>query len=686
MTFFKTNESWIATFNKKPHLLKRNLMKNTIAILLVLCFGNLLAQEQDTLVVKQLNEVIVAGTKSQLHEKQSKTLASVDEFLQKASKIDLIKRGAYAWEPIINGMATERTVITIDGMRIFGACTDKMDPVTSYVEVSNLAEATIASGQQGSCHGNTIGGTLDLKRSQQNFTNKGWDFGINSGYETNNKQKIAGASINYVDSLFYVNSDVMFRDAENYKAGNNQEVLFSQFRKINVSAITGFRWDANKIIEASVIYDKATDVGYPALPMDVSLAEALITSVKLDYKPVSENIENWETKLYYNTITHTMDDTKRPNVPIHMDMPGWSDTYGFYSKANGTWKKHQFSANINGFYNRSVAEMTMYPADPNENLMFMYTWPDIRTLYSGIYLEDNWALNCHSNIKFTTTLGAHSNRVASDFGLQSLQIFYPEMSDTKTRFLKSFTTNFISEKDGLHFGFGMGYGERAPSVSEGYGFYLFNSFDNFDYIGDPDLKNEQSLEANAFLGFKNKRMQVKFTTTYFHISNYIIGIPDATVAPMTINANGIKRYTAFDYATIWSNDLTLSHTIHENWEWKGQFGYILGRDNKNDGLPFMSPLRYMSAISFQQRKFNAEIMLRGNTTQTEYNPFYGEDKTKDFIILNFNLGYKWQLENTKIMLNSGVENILDTNYSTYTDWNNLPRMGRNIFVNILFQL
>ena len=62
----------------------------------------------------------------------------------------------------------------------------------------------------------------------------------------------------------------------------------------------------NKIIEASIIYDKATDVGYPALPMDVSLAEALITSLKFDYKPISNRIDNWETKLYYNTITHTI--------------------------------------------------------------------------------------------------------------------------------------------------------------------------------------------------------------------------------------------------------------------------------------------------------------------------------------------------------------------------------------------
>ena len=60
--------------------------------------------------------------------------------------------------------------------------------------------------------------------------------------------------------------------------------------------------------------------------------EALITSVKFNYKPNLEQIDNWETKLYFNTITHTMDDTKRPVVPIHMDMPGWSDTYGFIPK------------------------------------------------------------------------------------------------------------------------------------------------------------------------------------------------------------------------------------------------------------------------------------------------------------------------------------------------------------------
>ena len=228
--------------------------------------------KQDSLVPILIQEIIVIGKKTTISEKQSKPLTSIDDYLQKSAKVDMIKRGAYAWEPIINSMPTERTLITIDGMRIFGACTDKMDPVTSYVEVSNLSEATISSGQEGACFGNTIGGSIDLKRNQNNFGNQKWNFNLNSGIETNNQQKIIGTAVNYADSLEYVDADFMLRNAENYKAGNNREILFSQFKKMNFSVTSGFKLTKNKWIEGSLIYDKATDVGYPALPMDVSLA------------------------------------------------------------------------------------------------------------------------------------------------------------------------------------------------------------------------------------------------------------------------------------------------------------------------------------------------------------------------------------------------------------------------------
>src|SRR5690554_7348389 len=169
--------------------------KNTICGLLIFLGINAYSQENPTDRIfndTTLDEIIIAGAAKSLDQKQAKPLSTLDEFLEKSSKINMVKRGGYAWEPLINSMATERTIITIDGMRIFGACTDKMDPITSYVEVSNLSKAAVVSGQQGSTYGATIGGALDLKRAAPHKRQLGWSGRIISGYETNNEQKIMG--------------------------------------------------------------------------------------------------------------------------------------------------------------------------------------------------------------------------------------------------------------------------------------------------------------------------------------------------------------------------------------------------------------------------------------------------------------------------------------------------------------
>lgn len=661
-------------------------MKNIVGVFLAVFSTICWAQEKvnDSLGTVNLNEIIVIGKKTSLHLKQAKSLTSVEDYLSGSTKVNMIKRGAYAWEPVINNMATERTVITIDGMRIFGACTDKMDPITSYVEVSNLAEANVASGQQGSCHGATIGGSVDLKRNQFSQKKTGWNGGFNSGFESNNLQKIIGGSLGYNEDRYYMHVDFMYRDADNYKAGNDQEIAFSQFTKYNVSANAGYFLDKKNILEASAIYDRATNVGYPALPMDVSLAEAQIMSLSHKYIPTAGFISKWETKAYFNSITHKMDDTKRPSVPIHMDMPGWSDTYGFYSKINGKIKKHSFLVDLNSFYNKSIAEMTMYPDNPGENLMFMYTWPDVRTFYNGLALEDNIALSSSEQLRVSTNIGFHSNTVANDFGLQSLQIFYPEMDATKNRFLKSFSGNYTKNIQNFELGFGLAYAERAPSVSEGYGFYLYNSNDFYDYIGNPNLKNEKAIEGNFSAAYKTNRFTTKITGSYFYFSDYIIGKIDPKINPMTIGAAGVKVYEAIDNAVIFNTDLNMEYAFLENWQLKSQLTYSVGKDNEGNNLPFMSPIKYSAGLSFKKENFNASVTVLGNLAQKEFASTYGQTKTPDYIIFNINAGYTFNWNQNVVKIQSGIENIFDKYYTTYSDWNKIPRMGRNFFVNLAF--
>lgn len=640
----------------------------------------------DTLQYIDLKEVVVISTgKSLNYQQQRKPLSTLDGFLESSRSINMIKRGAYAWEPTMNNMVSERLAITIDGMQIFGACTDKMDPVTSYVDVSNLSEAQIGSGQQGSVFGNTIGGGINLKLDKSNFRSTGWMGTVESAFESNNSMRIFGGELDYSDEKFYLNTDAIYRKAENYKAGGGREIAFSQFEKYNLSVNSGFKLSEGKSVSATLVFDEARDLGYPALTMDVSLARAVIASAGFNQDTLFGRLVNWESKLYYNTVEHVMDDTKRPNVPIHMDMPGWSETYGFYSQANLDKEKNRFFFKVDGYFNKSLAEMTMYPANSNEALMFMLTWPDVRTANIGIYGEDNISLN-EASLKLSTRLSYHSNTVGDDFGLNSLRIFYPDMERTNARFLKSFSAQYHKKLMDFHFNGGLSYGERAPSVSEGYGFYLFNSFDNHDYIGDPDLKTEGSAEANLSISYERPLFQITAEANYFRVFNYIIGTVDPSLGTMAIGADGVKIYENLDYAQLFNTSFLGQYSISNALKLSGRISYHRGVDQNGENLPLISPVSYQSGLDFFKNQYSASLSVSGAGEQIHYNPAYGEAKTAPYAVLSASFGKRFFLNNDDLVVKAGIDNIFDSYYSSYTDWKNIPRMGRNIYLTVSYSI
>lgn len=94
----------------------------------------------------------------------------------------------------------------------------------------------------------------------------------------------------------------------------------------------------------------------------------------------------------------------------------------------------------------------------------------------------------------------------------------------------------------------------------------------------------------------------------------------------------------------------------------------------------------MTEIIYNTTHFNAALQLEGNGNQSRYSSFYGEDETPNYAILNLNCGNLFYLNNYKMVLKYGVENVLDTHYSTYADWNNIPRQSRNFYLNLSFLL
>lgn len=657
-----------------------------VGLSLILFIKNTFTQNTnlDSLSSVHLDELVISSRPLINHTKQSKPLSTIDEYLNKQLNLTLIRRGNYAWEPMLNNMTNERLQVTIDGMHIFGACTDKMDPITSYVDVSNISDIQVHSGQDGTTYGPTIGGSIDMVRKKHDFCFPGWSGSVNLGYESNGNLFTTAGRMKYAHSKFFADIDFTYRDAGNYKAGKRTLVPYSQYTKYNASATLGVKLNAKNELRGSFIFDDAEHVGYPALPMDVAFARAYIASLEHSVENVNPFIEEWVSRVYFNTIQHQMDDTKRPEVPIHMDMPGWSTTYGFYSKIKASRKKHALSFNVNAYLNKAIAEMTMYPKDTTEKSMFMYTWPNVQALYVGLNVAEKYAINVHHSINIAASVGIHRNHIGNQIGLQSLQILYPNLNANKNRSIISTHVGYTFTKNNWEFKPTIGYGERAPSISEGYGFYLFNSSDGYDYIGNPTLKNEKSIEVNTAISYKTSKVKWNLKFNYFHILDYIVGVPMPEYIAMTIGAKGIKVYQSLKSVNIINTECSVQYQPITSLKINMALSYNFGRDYLKQALPLIRPFTFRGGISYHIKGLEMEVDLESSTKQYAIGKVYGENPTKAYAIVNCAAGYVLPVQQHSIFFKLGVENIADTYYATFSDWNKIPQKGRNFYLNIAF--
>ena len=629
---------------------------------------------------QNLDEVVIVSETGRGRKRSAKgQVASIDEHLSELKNVSLVRRGSYAWEPVVNNMQTERLSTTIDGMKIFYACTDKMDPVTSYVESGNLQSISLNSGLDGNpqATGN-IGGSLDLKLRKAGFDNDAFHASASAGHEWNGHVQVYGADAALSSHRTYLNAGAFYRHADNYKVGGGDELPFSQFQKVNVFTNAGLRLAEKDMLEATFIFDRATDVGYPALNMDVAKAEGFITS--LSYKHLFRKA-SWETKVYYNHITHEMDDTKRPDVEIHMDMPGKSCTAGVYSLLTTALKQHDLALNYDLYYNRLFADMTMYPGGAAP--MYMVTWPDVRTLNTGFAMTDNISIAHNQSLRLSAKLAWQQQRLNNEEGYHALRVFFPGMEDAYHQTTGRIAANYALSIKNYALSIGSGWGSRAPTVTEAYGYYLNNTFDQYDYIGNPSLKNESAVELNSAVKWHpTERVNLTLDGNVFLFSNYIIGQFETRLSPMTVGAEGVKVYGNISHATIVNVSLTAEWQLTEQLCWNGKVSYSSGRDADGDPLPLISPVSWQAELQYHYQRLQAQAVVKGNMRQTNYGGKYGETAASEWAVLNLSAQYSF----SSITVRGGVENLFDKQYATYADWNHIPQKGRNIYLNLTFAL
>lgn len=609
-------------------------------------------------------------------------LNATDDVLSRLSGISMIRRGNYAWEPTINGLSGGQINVAIDGMRMFGACTDKMDPVSSYVEPNNLESIVVEKGGAGSAVGSTVGGAVDFRMKRPKFDAQ-LGGSVNARYESVSNGYSQSASLGFGDKKFAVRANAGFRSFGDYRNGQGNEVYHSGYKKFNFSISTSYKTSANNLIDIDFLLDDANDVGYPGLPMDVAYAKARMGAISY----ITFNLLSWvdqaEFKLYANSVDHLMDDSKRQDVPVRMDMPGETRTYGAFFSASSQFDKHTLKYKLDGYATNAYAEMTMFV--PNETDMFMLTWPDVDRQDAGLFVSDQWRIS----EKFGTTISVRVEQaftqMNSQMGQNQFAVFGYNENDFKSQHLVLNTGakfNYRWSKPWTG-NLGFSYGERLPSVSEMFGFYLYNNFDGYDYVGNPNIKKETSSQLTTSIKYNpSKKLEINWSGFHYWFDNYIIGFVDDNLDAMTINANGTKvysnipgvKFSGFDASILYSpvKSLQLLYAVKSTY----------ATDGEGEALPMIPPLKNNLTIVATIKEFRLQAEGEWSLAQRRINESTGEQATSAYQLVHLRGSRDWQWNKLTLGASVGVENLLDESYREHLDWGGVLRPGRNVYASL----
>jgi iron complex outermembrane receptor protein len=463
-------------------------------------------------------------------------------------------------------------------------------------------------------------------------------------------------------------------------------VPYSQYEKINFTLAGKWGLQKGDTIHADLLADAGWNIGFPALPMDVGYAHTLLASVAWSHSRPQNIINHLATKVYTNTVQHSMDDTHRENISMHMDMPGKTNTVGFFTE--GRFKKkgnHAISFRGDGFYNHSIAEMTMYPE--GEPSMYMQTWPSTHRIVGGAYISDTYFVNLKTELQADVRLDYAVTTIEEGIGADQLLIFYPEMMLTRHQVVPSVNgslRNFLFPD--LQLTIQTGYAQRLPSLSEHAGFYLFNRMDGYDYIGNPSLKNEKTWNTSLALNYWGRKIEAEMDVFVQHLSDYIFGTIDTSLSPMTPDANGVKRYSNVNHVIMHGFETSISYSPVPAVKFIQQTKFVHATMSDDEPLPLIPPFTSQFSMRYSWASLSVQADTEWAVAQHRINKNFGEDGTPAYYVANLRFEYQWKKNKNSLRIQTGVENIFNRYYHAHLDWGNIPRPGRNVFLTVEYRL
>ena len=621
----------------------------------------------------------------------SQYVRGTEEVMQTLAGVDLVSRANFAAEPVIRGLAGGRVGLVLDGMKIYGACVDKMDPSSSYVESENLKKLSLSAGGSDLTMASQIGGTLNLV-TQTATLGTGLQLSGSAGFDAVSLGRRIGITGNYGTKKWAFRVNYAYKSADDFSAGRRDGENFvmynSGFNKYNVKTDAVYQINENQTLKAAWIQDLAWNIGYPVLLMDASTALANIYSLTHDWQ-IGERLSS-QTKLYANRIDHDMNDCQRDVQRrevmggMHMPMTGYTQTLGFRNVLSFNAEKWPTKLILDMHQLHAFADMAMYSIFENIADMYLLNIGDANLINAAVTLDMQRQFTPTFSSQFNLRFDFSDRDVEDETHQILLSSFYDNQPTAKQYFVPSASWRMVYQPTTQNKIAGaLSATTRLPSHVENYGFYVYDYTDGYFYNGNPNLLPENSWQAE--ISWEHLRQTTGFKAMIYgnFIQNYILGRNSEGFGADTRQL----RFRTFENsgdAFLAGGELSGLWVISPEWELAGSTTFTFGENlSLNEPLPMVPPLQGKASLTYESVKFWAELSVRGARHQERIAGLStDEDFTPAWYVFNLRAGRRFEHFTVK----TGIENILNRYYNEHLSIGNLPALGRNFYVSVQWRL
>ncbi|WP_457626489.1 TonB-dependent receptor domain-containing protein [Persephonella sp.] len=653
-------------------------------------------------VSEEVSEQETVGETKETTEEEIKITRQIDvgEILSSIfPEVNHIRKGGTANDITIRGFGRDNINVLLDGMRIYNACPNRMDPAIFHMSTRQVKEVRILEGpfdveNQGSLAGvvNLIskdpeagrGGSVYFTGGYFNYLHGGFD--AYAGSET--VKALVGYSKQY--SKPYLSGEgKKFTEyptgSSAYKPSEKDHTAFDIDNFWTKLVVTP---NSDNQIKINYAFDEAKDVLYPYLKMDAVYDRTHRINGEYYIKSLGLKVS-----AYWNFVKHDMQDRWR------VSSTGWSrgymmrnlaktKTYG--AKIEKEWKISdiKLKTGIDAYLRNWRADNTLMTLD-NRGMI-----PDVDIKNIGAFIKGTKPVG---NVVLSAGLRIDSTKSEADRGAlgtanQNLYSSYYsnyDLSQTDTYLTGNIVARYkIDKRSSVYIGFG--HTVRVPDPEERY-IALKKPMTKPNWVGNPNLNPTKNNEIDAGFEYYKGLFGIKGNLFYSDLTDYIYLTRISPVAPP--ETKDATSYQNID-AHIYGGDITVIGMITDTVSVEAGAAYQRGRKDSGNytdkDLAEIPPLKTRLAVKYDNGTVFGQIEGIYASRQNDVDSDLNEVETKSYYVVNIKTGFN---AGNRAFIGLGIDNVFDKNYYTHLSYlrnpfstgTKIPEPGRFVYMNVIYR-